>query len=74
MLVTTSKNSSLEIKKLAVSFSKKNKSEYINRGKKTINELVSISYAKGHDKIAVIRNKEKTDYIEIIDSKKWNWL
>lgn len=73
MLVTTSKHASLELKKSALAFSIEKKSKYLNRGKKTIEEIVSIARNSGHDKIAIIKEKGKIDYMHI-SSRTWKWV
>ncbi len=47
------------------------KGTYLNRGKKTIEELVSYARTNGFDKIAIISSK-KVDYIQV-KSSGWNW-
>ena len=74
MITTTSRNASLEVKELALSFSLDKKSKYLNRGKKTVEELVSIARKLGHSKIAIVKGKEKIDYIEIHHSGNWEWI
>ena len=74
MLVTTSRHASLELKKLALNFSLEHKANYLNRGKKTIDEVISLARKEGHSKIAVIKGENKTDYIEIHHSGNWDWI
>lgn len=74
MLVTTSRHASLELKKLALDFSIDKKAKYLNRGKKTIEELVLIARKEGNTKIAIIKGKNKIDYIQIHRGKNWEWI
>lgn len=74
MIVTTSRHASLEAKKSALSFSIKKKAKYLNRGKKTVEELVSIARKQGNSKIAIFRSKKKIDYIQIHHSENWEWV
>ncbi|MDD5023227.1 MAG: hypothetical protein PHU63_03600 [Candidatus ainarchaeum sp.] len=73
MLVTTSSNSSIETKKFALSYSKKENYYYLNRGKKTISELVFLAFHRGYSKIAVVSSGNKIDFISIISSTNWKW-
>ena len=71
LLVTTSRYVPVAVKKFALELSKKNKGTYLNRGKKTIEELVSYARTEGFDRIAIISSK-KVEYIQV-KSSGWNW-
>ncbi len=74
MLVTTSRHPSLELKKLALNFSIQKKAKYINRGKKTIEDLIMLARKEGNTKITLVRSKDKIDYIQIHHGKNWEWI
>jgi len=62
LLVTTSRHVPVAVKKSALTFAEKNEGTYLNRGKKTIEELVSYARTNGFDKIAIISSK-KIEYL-----------
>ncbi len=73
MIVTTSRHCPKEVKTFALFFSNQNKGTYINRGRKTIKDLVLISYKLGKKKLFLIYSKEKIECIKIINENHWHW-
>ena len=74
MIVTTSRHASKKLKDVALSFSNDIDGKYINRGKKTINDLVLLSLKYGIKKITIITSKEKKDCLKVLGENNWKWL
>jgi len=74
MLVTTSRNSSLKTKEVALSFSIKNSYFYFNRGKHRLEKIISTSIKKGEDTIVLFYSKSIIHHIKIINFNSWEWI
>lgn len=72
VLFTTSRYASKE----TVAFAK-TKGEYLNRGKKTVDDLVNYARKKGEESIVLIEEKDKKPFlmvfIEVSEDGKWKW-
>jgi len=77
LIVTTSRYAGKTARDLAKKIAENKKSEYMARGKKTVNMLAETAWKKGHDRILVVEEKdEKPGFISemLIDHwGKWKW-
>ncbi|GEM_PF-6111114 len=72
LLVSTARYVSVTVKKFALTFAEENEGTYLNRGKKTIEEIVSYARNEGFDRIAIVSDSKKIEYITV-KSSGWNW-
>lgn len=77
MIVTTSRYASRASRDLAKKVADEKNSEYLARGKKTVNALAETAWKKGHEKVLVVEeHDEKPGFISelLIDHwGKWKW-
>ncbi len=76
-MFTTSRYAGEETKKLARRLAKDNDELFLARGKRTIEELVSLARKKGEDKISVVEEEAgrpaKVCRIKVSETGKWRW-
>jgi hypothetical protein len=73
MLATTSRYSSKGLRDLSKSFAIVFSGEYISRGKKSFDELVSYARKKGHSRICVV-SSDGVDFAIIDELGDWKWI
>ncbi len=76
-MFTTSRYASLKLRSLALLFSGLFSSNYVSRGKKTIDSMVESARRAGDERLFVLNEKDESQFIGAISINElgeWNWI
>lgn len=76
-MFTTSRYAGEETKRLARRLAKENEELFLARGKRTIEEVVSLARKRGEELISVVEEEKgrpaRVCRIKVSETGKWNW-